>query len=198
MSPAYVTQLLELIVTTATADSLPLHSLLQDDIIKSLSSDEERPECIQVVLKSFSETPIERIRLYNSNIAYSLDHTRITRWYGLRTLSSIHGYTTTSSFLAKWQSSIPAGITTVPKLPLLIGNYFHLTPTTIQSLPSAELSTIPEHRFAQLFGVKEKWSLDEIMPFLEGCVEGGNGWEKRAERECQKWARVGQGMVMKR
>lgn len=40
--------------------------------------------------------------------------------------------------------------------------------------------------------------MDEIMPFLEGCVESGDGWEKKAERECQKWARVRQGTIMKR
>jgi hypothetical protein len=98
----------------------------------------------------------------------------------------------------KWQSSIPAAITTSPHLTLLTGNYFHPTQTTIQYLPASELSSIPEQRFIQLFGVKEKWRLDDIMPFLEGCVEAGDGWEKKAERECQKWCRVRQGMVMKR
>lgn len=85
-----------------------------------------------------------------------------------------------------------------PNIQLLTGNYYHPTPTTIQYLPASELSHIPEQRFAQLFGIKEKWGIGEIMPFLEGCVEGGEGWEKKAERECQKWARVRGGMVMKR
>lgn len=40
--------------------------------------------------------------------------------------------------------------------------------------------------------------MTEILPFLEGCVERDEGWEKKAERECQKWARVRGGFVMRR
>jgi len=83
-------------------------------------------------------------------------------------------------------------------LELLTENYYHTTPTAIQYLPASELSHIPEQRFGQLFGIKEKWGISEIMPFLEGSVESGDGWEKKAERECQKWARVRGGMVTKR
>jgi hypothetical protein len=61
LSPAYVTQILDLIISTATADSLPLDNLRQDDIVKFLASDEERPECIHIVLKTFSGTQVERI-----------------------------------------------------------------------------------------------------------------------------------------
>lgn len=60
MSAGYTTHLLDLIVTTATADSLPLDNLNLDKIITSLASDEERPECIQAILRLFSETPLER------------------------------------------------------------------------------------------------------------------------------------------
>ena len=81
---------------------------------------------------------------------------------------------------------------------MLKGNYYHPSPTTIHFLPSSELSSVPEDRFAQLFGAKDKWTMDEILPFLEGCVERGEGWEKKAERECQKWARVRGGLVMRR
>lgn len=61
MSPAYATQILDLIISTATAGSLPLDNLLQDDIVKFISSDDERPECIHLVLKTFSDTSFERI-----------------------------------------------------------------------------------------------------------------------------------------
>jgi hypothetical protein len=102
-------------------------------------------------------------------------------------------------FVERWQAAIPAAIDkATPSITLLKGSYYRPTPTTIHYLPATDLSTIPEQRFAQLFGVKEKWTMEEIMPFLEGCVESGHGWEKKAERECQKWARVRQGMVMKR
>ena len=131
--------------------------------------------------------------------AYSLSHSKLIRWYGLRTLASSNGFFQTPEFLNKWESSLPAAIqTSSPSLDLLRGNYYHPTPTTIQSLPTSELSTVPEQRFAQLFSAKEKWGMEEIMPFLEGCVESGPGWEKRAEQQCQKWARVKSGTVSKR
>jgi hypothetical protein len=67
MSPAYATQILDLIISTATADSLPLDNLQQEDIVKFLASDEERRECIHVVLQTFSESPVERISFYDAN-----------------------------------------------------------------------------------------------------------------------------------
>ena len=131
--------------------------------------------------------------------AYSLNKAKVIRWYGIRSLSSLNHAVPTATFLSNWQSSLPTAFDTAnPELPLLAGNYYHPSPSTVQYLPSAELSTVPEQRFAQLFGVKEKWGMSEIMPFLEGCVESGKGWEKKAERECQKWARVKGGVVMKR
>ena len=200
MSPAYVSHLLDLIILTATADSLPLNNLAVGEIIRSLSSDDEKPECIQAVLKSFSDVPIERISPSIPPLiqAYSLSQQKVTRWYGLRTLSNITGgIQPTTSFLKDWKYALPIGIDKVePHLTLLRGNYHHPTPTQIQYLPASGLSKNAEDRFAQLFGIKDRWALEEIMPFLEGCVENGEGWEKKAERECHKWARVRGGMVM--
>jgi hypothetical protein len=186
-----------LIISTAVADSLNLQKLLSHDLITSPSLNEEIPECIETVLTQFSTHPIE----LNSLLVpvYNLDHTKVTRWYGLRTLSSLNGPIRVARFLEKWQIDLPAAIDKiVPDMGLLIGNYF--TPSTgmVQYLPAAELSTVPKQRFAQLFQVKEKWEVGEIMPFLEGCVESGEGWEKKAESVCQKWTRVRGGMIMKR
>ena len=63
ISPLYATNLLDLILTMATADSLPLKSLSLNDVMRSLASEEERPECIQVILKTFSDQPFERTYL---------------------------------------------------------------------------------------------------------------------------------------
>lgn len=60
MTPAYVTQILDFIITAATADSLPLDALTLVSILTSFA-DEERPECIQTILRTFSKSPIERI-----------------------------------------------------------------------------------------------------------------------------------------
>jgi len=60
MSPVYTTNLLDLILATATADSLPLNSLTLNDLMRSLASEEEKLECIKVILKTFSDDPFER------------------------------------------------------------------------------------------------------------------------------------------
>lgn len=200
ISPSYATHLLDLIIATATADSLPLSNLTLNDVERSLNSSDERPECIETILRSFAEIPVERTRPFcQADPAFSLSHIKIAQWYGIRTLSSLNGSFAIDTFLHKWESSLPTAIDKVrPGLELLTGNYYHPSPTTIQYLPASELSAIPEQRFAQLFGIKDKWELGEMMPFLEGCVQGGEGWEKRAERECQKWARVKGKLVMKR
>lgn len=61
MSPGYATHVLNLVITTATADSIPLNKLFLDDIRNSIASDEERGECIDTILRLFSDTPVERI-----------------------------------------------------------------------------------------------------------------------------------------
>jgi hypothetical protein len=63
MSPAYVTHLLELIITTAIADSMSLENLVLNDVKTSIASDEDRIECVRTILKIFSDTPFERTRL---------------------------------------------------------------------------------------------------------------------------------------
>lgn len=197
MSSAYVTHLLGLILTTAIADSLNLERLLAHDIITSPSLEEEKPECVETILTQFSKRPIE----LNSLLVpvYNLDQTKIARWYGLRTLSSLKHPIRVTQFLESWQCAIPAAIDkATPDINLLIGNFHRPSVGMIQYLPCSELPAAPEQRFGQLFQVKEKWNMDEIMPFLQGCVESGDGWEKRAQRECQRWARIKGEIVMKR
>ena len=60
MSPAYATHVLDLIITTAIADSMPLNKLFLDDIRNSMASDEDRGECIDTVLRIFSDSAVER------------------------------------------------------------------------------------------------------------------------------------------
>ena len=197
MSSAYVTQLLDLILTTAIAEALNLERLLAHDIITSPALDEDKPECVEAILTQFSKRPIE----LNSLLVpvYNLDHTKIAKWYGLRTLSSLKRPIRVTQFLESWQSAIPAVIDKAnPDMNLLVGNFHHPSTGMVQYLPCSELSTVPEQRFGQLFQIKEKWHIDEIMPFLQGCVESGAGWEKKAQRECQKWARIKGEIVMKR
>lgn len=197
MSPTYISQLLDLVITTAVADSLNLQKLLSHDLTTSPTLDGEIPECIETILTQFSHHPIELSSLLVP--VYNIDHSKVLRWYGLRTLASQNIPIRVAQFLEKWQSNIPAAIDkATPDMELLVGNFHYPSPGMVQYLPAQELSSVPEQRFAQLFQVKEKWEVNEIMPFLEGCVESGGGWEKKAERECQKWARVRGGMVMKR
>lgn len=71
MTAEYITHLLDLIITTAIADSMPLNNLTFDIIQSSLSSNEERKECIKTVLRSFSETAAERncrVELTNQSV----------------------------------------------------------------------------------------------------------------------------------
>jgi len=189
MSMAYVNQVLDLIIATITADSIPIDNLTVEKITSSLSTD-DRPECIASILNFFSTTPTP---------PYSLSQTSLLRHYGLRTLQTHPSAQPTPAFLQSWRLSLPSILpNTTLDLSLLRGECFHPTHKTIQYLPSRELALAPERRFAQLFAVKEKWEMGEILPFLEACVEGGSGWEKRAERECQKWARVRAGQVRKK
>ena len=89
MSARYTTHLLDLLITTVKADSLPLHNLTLKQVTTSLSSDDERPECIEAILRLFSETPHERttppVILLNSSlfIQCQKDHKMVRSMYAI-------------------------------------------------------------------------------------------------------------------
>ena len=63
MSPVYATHLLDLITSTATADSIPITAISLNDLLRSLDSHDERPECIEAILRHFSDSSHERSSL---------------------------------------------------------------------------------------------------------------------------------------
>jgi Sister chromatid cohesion protein Dcc1 len=190
MSPTYTTNLLDLILATAMADSLPLDSLSLSSLLAAIGTADDRPECIQALLHAFSSPA--------TGETYRLDQSAITKWYGLRTLSQTLTPLPTARFLTTWSLSLPASIDHSPDLTLLRGNYYQPTPGTVQYLPSEELATSPQNRLGQLLAIKERWEVGELMPLMRGCVGPEEGWEKRVERECAKWARIRSGFVVKR
>jgi hypothetical protein len=191
MSPPYATNLLDLILAAATADSLSLTSLCLPSLLTAINSSDDRPECIHTLLKAFSSS--------HTNDIYNLNTSKISKWYGLRTLSKSTTPISTTQFLSNWAVSLPSSIDLPPALELLQGNYFHPTGNTVQYLPSEELASSAQDRLAQLFAIKDRWEIEELGPLMRSCVGVQNdGWEKRVERECQKWARIRAGYVVKR
>ena len=69
--------------------ALPLHNLTLKQVTTSLSSDDERPECIEAILRLFSETPHERttppVILLNSSlfIQCQKDHKMVRSMYAI-------------------------------------------------------------------------------------------------------------------
>uniref|UniRef100_A0A8D9AZH6 Sister chromatid cohesion protein DCC1 n=2 Tax=Cacopsylla melanoneura TaxID=428564 RepID=A0A8D9AZH6_9HEMI len=73
-----------------------------------------------------------------------------------------------SEFLSVWQSSVPEGLTTSLKQLDGIAFVRHSSkPVVVQYFPEVNLSEDIKTRVDQLFQVQERWTLDDIRPYIE-------------------------------
>lgn len=78
-------------------------------------------------------------------------------------------------FMEEWKSLLPVGVEPFPEMLqefALFGtkggaNHFDSKIRTIRPLPIKYLASSAEDRMNQLFGIKKKWSLEELRPFIK-------------------------------
>jgi len=96
---------------------------------------------------------------------FSLDTDKVCRFYGDFLLAANTGYLL-SEFLEMWQKAVPDGITTdISQLAGLVLVEDKDPPVIKRFTESSLPPTIPD-RLNVLFSARERWTLDEISPFV--------------------------------
>lgn len=151
---------------------------------------------VQHVLQCFAEQSTSSSDDSSSDESvYSLNEAKVCRFYAellLRTANKYH----LQDFEATWQMSVPDGMTT--QLSYLEGLALvdrSVKPEIISYFPVHELPEDVTERFQLLFKTKEKWTLEELIPYVEClCVEGSAGvgtlLTKHARVSSQKGVKV--------
>ncbi|XP_063681104.1 sister chromatid cohesion protein DCC1-like [Bolinopsis microptera] len=121
------------------------------------------------------------LRLYGNQVSETEDEVliklcedKICRFYGQYILSSSAGKFNLTEFVEVWQDSLPDGMTadmTYLRGLALVNK--SSTPHTISYLAVSDLPIEPARRFAYLFSRQEKWSHDDVIPYLEDLIGPG-------------------------
>lgn len=98
---------------------------------------------------------------------FSLNKTRVSRFYGDFLLAANSGYVLTE-FMEMWQKAVPDGVVTdlehLSGLVLVDGDK---SPAVIRRFSEESLPVSIQDRLTVLFSARERWTLAEISPFIQ-------------------------------
>ncbi|XP_068246946.1 sister chromatid cohesion protein DCC1 isoform X1 [Palaemon carinicauda] len=155
-----VSDILNLIET----NKWPLDNVPRIATIRVLSESEPRAvisQCFEYYLKPTGNITDEGDELY------TLNDDKVCRLCA-EVLLKPAGKFNLNDFLTIWQQSVPEGLTT--NLAQLEGIALvdrSCTPEIISHFPACNLTEDIQERFAFLFETKDKWTFDEIRPYIE-------------------------------
>ncbi|KAK7075134.1 Sister chromatid cohesion protein DCC1 [Halocaridina rubra] len=152
------------ILNLIESKSWPLDSVPRVETIRTLSEFEPRPvvsQCFEYYLK-----PIGRVTDDGDDL-YTLHDDKVCRLCA-EILLKPAGKFNLREFLTIWQQSVPEGLTTnLSQLEGLALVDRSCTPEIISHFPVTNLTEDVQDRFIYLFETREKWTLDEIRPYIE-------------------------------
>ncbi|XP_015929770.2 sister chromatid cohesion protein DCC1 [Parasteatoda tepidariorum] len=152
-------QILEVI----ESQSLPIDKIPKETVLSALEDLEPK----QILEDCFSWFTEETVDEENGHKLYSLRELPVCRIYAeilLRSSGKFH----LEDFLESWQRSVPEGMTcNLEQLRGIALTDLLNRPAVIFYFPMHDLPENVSERFEHLFRIKEKWSYDEIVPFLE-------------------------------
>ncbi|EMR09226.1 hypothetical protein PNEG_02562 [Pneumocystis murina B123] len=157
----YAFHILQLILAYVQEEDIPLDALKFDSLMLNIGSD-EREDVVELVLRRFSKSKTE---------PYAIDGRSIAQWIGIHLLSRHKSAPISSEkFIEKWKSTIPEPFAVHVELSLLEGQYLVIEPSTIQYFPEDTLPMDPAMRFRELFLIRPKWNLSDILPYIRGLA----------------------------
>lgn len=126
--------------------------------------------CLEVLSSIFPKFILEHVlRMYckfTGKEKMSLDEDLICKFHAECLLKPVRKFSF-SEFQEIWQQSVPSGMYTKPEHLLTLSiKDFSSTPPSIWFFPEERLHFQPYERLFQLFREKDKWTEDEIIPFL--------------------------------
>lgn len=160
----YKFNVLSQIVEIIESKSFPTNKVLMDPVIEAVQDVVPKKiaeKCFLWFLHETDDTDESGQKFYAFNEDYVC---RIYAEMLLRAASKFH----LDDFLESWQKSVPEGmkcdLVQLRGLALTDRNY---SPEVIFHFPCHDMPENIAERFTKLFKVKEKWSYDEIIPYLQ-------------------------------
>ncbi|EDO27880.1 predicted protein, partial [Nematostella vectensis] len=106
-------------------------------------------------------------------VHYHLLEDKICRFYAEYLLRPA-GRFNYHEFMESWQQSVPDGMTTtLEHLQGIALTDMKSHPPVIWHFPASDLPEEPEIRFNKLFKTRNKWTFDEIQPYIRDLVGTG-------------------------
>ncbi|QSL65950.1 hypothetical protein MERGE_003087 [Pneumocystis wakefieldiae] len=157
----YAFHIVQLILAYAQEEDVPLDALNFNSLMLNIGSD-EREDVVELVLRRFSTRKTE---------PYAIDGRAVAQWIGIHLLSKHKSASIPSDkFIEKWKSTIPEPFAACAELSLLEGQYLVVEPSMIQYFPEDTLPMDPAMRFRELFLIRPKWNLSDILPYIRGLA----------------------------
>eukprot|EP00004_Rigifila_ramosa_P015679 TRINITY_DN3654_c0_g1_i2.p1 TRINITY_DN3654_c0_g1~~TRINITY_DN3654_c0_g1_i2.p1 ORF type:complete len:269 (-),score=46.27 TRINITY_DN3654_c0_g1_i2:15-821(-) len=185
LEPTYAFAALEYLVTTATQIGMAFDAL-DPEQLGSAADCEEYPLFVHLhLLSAFT------IRSESGNLAF--DQRKITRLFAQHLFCSVNPRWVTADFVralnlhlpSEWHlapstnsASATSNVEEHPVFTLLVGLAVPTENNTLRYIDIAALPVQPRERFRELFNIRPKWGLAEILPFLEDIVTPANSAEK--------------------
>jgi len=162
----YTVSVLFSIVAAVNEQSWDLHSIPRLSLCHLLQ-DMYPVEVIVHVLSSFS-TPVNQSEdVTSDNERHRLNEDAVCRLCAELVLHSSVEFNL-SEFEETWKATVPEGMTTnYEQLKGLAMIQRDVRPEVIQYFPASELPDNTEERFSVLFKKREKWTLEDITPYIQ-------------------------------
>ncbi|KAK8400509.1 hypothetical protein O3P69_003283 [Scylla paramamosain] len=150
----------------------PLDGIPYEEALNELSKLEPRTvmaQCLDYYLE-----PMHAEREEDGDSLHAVNGDKVCRLFGEVLLRSARGMEL-DEFNTMWANSVPKGLSTnLSQLKGLVLLDKSSPATVITYFPTGELPIDIKSRFETLFEVQEKWTYDEIRPFLDDLADNKN------------------------
>lgn len=158
--------LLDEILAAIVAEGLSFEQFELEQVYKGLNYEETDDEPMHVI-----NSILLKFCTFKDDIYYSINRQDIVNWIGIHTLRehAIHKPMPLDEFFTEWRRAIPVinSEDWILDLTKLTGNYVCPDNSTIRHLTLQQLPDNAKARFQQLFNIKGRWELDEMVPFID-------------------------------
>lgn len=161
LDPDYKMRILSLITNFIDENSWKFEEVFKSQTLDALSEIEPR-ELVESVFDSFSTGKSDDINLF------SLDTAKVSRFYAEYLLQSGSSFNL-EEFVSMWKEAVPDGITVDVDKHLLGISLIDETkrPKTVRYFTENSLPEKVQERLEVLFRMREKWTIEEISPYVE-------------------------------
>ena len=155
----YKMKVLSLITNFIEENSWPLDGVVKEETLQELVEIENR-DVVEKVFDAFLD-PTDGC----GGGKYSLNAPAVSRFYGEYLLQTTGNAFNLAEFMVMWQQAVPEGVRM--DMQEHLRGIALVDKKVVKYFPEWKLTENVQERLASLFAIKEKWTMEEIAPFVE-------------------------------